>query len=163
MNKIAILLFVAALSAQPVAASDRTDVTAVLHQWVDGFNKGDSKSALAACADQGAIIDDIAPYEWHGPGMCSKWMDSFNAWVAKDGITEGNATAGKARHINIDGAQAYAVLPMTLSWKQHGNPIKETGAIWTVSLAKGDLGWRITGWSWAHGTDFTATGKQSGH
>jgi hypothetical protein len=141
MNKIAILLFVAALSAQPVAASDRTDVTAVLHQWVDGFNKGDSKSALAACADQGAIIE----------------------WVAKDGITEGNATAGKARHINIDGAQAYAVLPMTLSWKQHGNPIKETGAIWTVSLAKGDLGWRITGWSWAHGTDSTATGKQSGH
>ena len=31
-------------------ASAQTDVMATVHQFVDGFNKGDVKSALAACA-----------------------------------------------------------------------------------------------------------------
>jgi hypothetical protein len=151
MYKLIAILSVAAFAAAPVAASDKTDVMAVVHQWVDGFNKGDTKSALAACADEGAIIDDIPPHEWHGSGVCSKWMSAYDAWATKNGITDGNATPGKARHIDVDGSSAYVVLPMTLTFKDHNKPMKEPGALVTMSLTKGDSGWRITGWSWAAG------------
>jgi hypothetical protein len=157
MYKILAILSVASLVAGPVAASDKTDVMAAVHQWIDGFNKGDTKSALAACADEGAIIDDIAPHEWHGSGMCSKWMSDYEAWATKNDFTEGNATPGKARHIDVDGSSAYVVLPMTLAFKDHNKPMKETGSLVIMSLSKGASGWRITGWSWAAGTTVAAT------
>ena len=49
-------------------ATDKTDVMTTVHQFVDGFNKGDTASALAACADQTSIIDEFPPHEWHGAG-----------------------------------------------------------------------------------------------
>jgi hypothetical protein len=78
-------------------------------------------------------------------------MSAYDAWATKNGITDGNATPGKARHIDVDGSSAYVVLPMTLTFKDHNKPMKEPGALVTMSLTKGDSGWRITGWSWAAG------------
>lgn len=34
-------------------------------QFIDGFNKGDTKSAFAACDI--SIIDEFAPHLWTGP------------------------------------------------------------------------------------------------
>src|SRR5579864_7356923 len=107
MYKTAMALLVAALVAVPAISSEKTDVMAVVHQWIDGFNKGDVESALATCADEVSIIDDIAPYEWHGSGACTKWFDAFNAWTSKDGITDANVVPGKRQHVDVDGAHAY--------------------------------------------------------
>ena len=70
-KKIIIGFTVGVLMAGWAAASDKTDVMAVVKQWDDGFNTGDIKSAVVACADQTSIIDDIPPHEWHGTGGCS--------------------------------------------------------------------------------------------
>ena len=75
MHKIFPALAMAVLASGPVAASEKTDVMAIMHQWVDGFNNGDMKSWVTTCADQTSIIDDIPPHEWHGAGGCSKWWD----------------------------------------------------------------------------------------
>jgi len=163
MFKTVVILSAAALAAGPVAASDKTDVMAVVHQWVDSFNKGDTKSGLAACADEGAIIDDIPPHEWHGSGVCSKWLSDYDAWATKNGVTAAHATPGKARHVDVDGSTAYVVLPMTLTYRDHNNPMKETGTLVTMSLAKADAGWRITGWSWAAGMTAAVSADSSGH
>jgi hypothetical protein len=162
MKRIATILAIAVLAAGPVAASDKTDVMAVVHQWVDGLNKGDMKSSLAACADEGSIIDGVPPYEWHGSGVCAKWMKDYDAWVTKDGVTDAKASPGKARTIDVDGSHAYVVLPMTLTWKAHGKAIKQTGSILTMSLSKGSSGWRISGWSWTDGTT-AAVSTDGGH
>jgi ketosteroid isomerase-like protein len=162
MGRIVGIVLVAAFAAGPVMASDKTDVMAVVHQWIDSFSKGDAKTAIAACAGEGAILDDIPPHEWHGAGMCSRWMSDYDSWASKNGMTDGIATPGRARHIDVDGATAYVVLPMTLTWKEHGKPMKETGAVVTMSLAKGDSGWRITGWAWAAGTTAPAS-ADTGH
>ena len=151
MYRMAIALCVAVLAAGPAAASDETDVMTVVHQWVEGINKGDMKSALAPCADEVAIIDGFSPYEWHGPGACGKWGSAYDAWVAKDGVTNATMTPGKARHVDVEGAHAYVVLPVSYAFKEHGKPMKQTGTLLTMSLAKGSSGWRIAGWSWADG------------
>ncbi|TMH33416.1 MAG: hypothetical protein E6H66_12275, partial [Betaproteobacteria bacterium] len=68
MHKIFVVAAVAVLVAGPAGANEKTDVMVPVHQFVDGFNKGDIKSALAACAEQTSIIDEFPPHEWHGAG-----------------------------------------------------------------------------------------------
>lgn len=157
-----IVVLTASLAAGPVGASDKTNVMMVVRQGVDSFNKGDTKAFSAACADQGAIIDSIPPHEWHGSGMCSQWMDAFNAWTMKNGITETHLTEGKARHIDIIQDYAYVVLPMGFTYKDHGKPMKQTGSLEIFSLAKGNSGWRISGWAWADGVT-AAVSAEGGH
>jgi ketosteroid isomerase-like protein len=149
MHKLIFALAVTVLTTGPVAASDKTDVMAVVHQWIDGFNKGDAKSSLATCADQAAIIDDIPPYEWHGADACSKWLGDFETDAKKNEITDGIVTLSKPRHLDVTGDRAYVVMPANFAYKQKGIPVNEMGSTVTMVLQKGKAGWRITGWAWA--------------
>lgn len=137
------------LAAGIATAANQADVMKPVHQFVDGFNKGDAKTALAACADQTYIIDEFPPYEWHGAGACSTWANDYEADAKKNGITDGVVTLGKPKHVDITGDRAYVVVPASYTWKQNGKPMKETGSTFTLVLQQGAAGWRITAWSWA--------------
>ena len=146
----AIVAFAAAmLMAGPVFASDKTEVMAAVHQFADGFNKGDTKAILAACAEQTSIIDDFPPHEWHGAGACAKWLEDYAANAKMDGITDGVVTLGKPWHVDVTADHAYVVVPTNYTFKQKGKPAKETGSIFTLVLQKSAAGWRVTGWAWA--------------
>jgi ketosteroid isomerase-like protein len=149
MHKICIALAVAVLATGATAASDKTDVTAVVHRFVDGFNKGDVNAALAACADQTSIIDEFPPYEWHGAGACATWMNDYDADAKTNGITDGVVTLGDARHVDVTGDRAYVVVPANYKFKKKGKPVEEVGSMLTIAFQKSEAGWRITGWSWA--------------
>lgn len=152
MRTILAALTLAALAIAPAGASETTDVMSVLHQFVDGFNKGgDMKPILAACADETSIIDDFPPNEWHGAGGCARWLSDFIASNKTDGVTDGFITLGKARHVDISTDHAYVVAPLSFTFKMKGNPMKANGSIWTVALKKGPSGWRIIGWSYSAG------------
>jgi ketosteroid isomerase-like protein len=116
---------------------------------VDGFNKGDTKTAVAACAEQTSIIDEFPPHEWHGAGACAKWANDFDADAKKNGITDGIVTLGTPRHVDITGDRAYVVVPASYTFKKKGKPAKETGSTLTLALQKEASGWRISGWAWA--------------
>jgi ketosteroid isomerase-like protein len=148
MHRIFIALAGAVLAATAAAASEKTDVMAVVHRWADGFNQGDSKMELATCADETSIIDDIAPHEWHGAGACSRWKDEYDAFLKKNEITDTLATVLQPRHIEISADTAYVVVPVTLAFKHGGKDLKDSG-IFTLALKKGPSGWLITGWAWA--------------
>ena len=141
----ALALFVAA----PAVASDETDVMKPIHQFVDGFNKGDVKSALAACAEETSIIDEFPPHEWHGAGACAKWADDYVANAKKDAISDGVVTMHKASHVTVSGDRAYVVVPSDYAWKQKGKPMKETKAAFSFALNKAAGGWKIVAWTWA--------------
>ena len=148
MQKIFVVAAVAVLVAGPAGANEKTDVMVPVHQFVDGFNKGDIKSALAACAEQTSIIDEFPPHEWHGAGACSTWANDYDADAKKNGITDGIVTLGNPRHVDITGDRAYVVVPANFTYKQKGKPAKETGSMLTISLQKAAAGWRMTGWAW---------------
>lgn len=149
VQRMLLALALTALSAAPAFASDKEDVMKVMHQFTDGLNKGDIKTAVAACADQASIIDEFPPHEWHGAGACAKWAEDFDADAKKNDITDGVVTLGKARHIDVTGDRAYVVVPAEYAFKMKGKPVKEVGATLTVALQKGASGWRMTAWSWA--------------
>jgi len=148
MNKFFIALASLALASGPTLASEKSDVMVPVHQFIDGFNKGDVKTALAACADQTSIIDEFPPHEWHGAGACANWANDFAADAKKNDISDGIVTLGKARHIDISGDRAYVVVASNFRYKQHGKPRQEIGSTLTVALQKDSAGWRMTGWAW---------------
>jgi len=82
-----------------------------VHQFTDGFNKGDTKSAVAACADQTSISDEFAPHEWHGAGACEKWANDYDADAKKHGVTDGIVTLGRACRVDVTDNYAYVVVP----------------------------------------------------
>lgn len=139
----------AAIATTQALAAQTPDVMFPVHQFVDGFNKGDTKSALAACAEQTSIIDEFPPHEWHGPGACAKWAAGFDLDAKKNGITETVVTLGKPLHLDVTGDYAYVVVPSDYAFKQKGKPMKESGSLFTFALHRGATGWRIVGWSWS--------------
>jgi hypothetical protein len=131
------------------AGPDTTGVMAAVHQFADAFNKGDTKTAAAACAAQTSIIDEFPPHEWHGAGGCAKWMRDYDADAKRNGITDGVVTLGTPKHIDITADRAYVVVPADYAYKQKSKPARETGSILTVALQKRAAGWRITAWAWS--------------
>ena len=136
------------LPSLPAAASDRTDVMATVRHFVDSFNQGDVKAVAAACADQASILDEFAPYEWHGAGACAKWTDDFDADAKKNGITDSVVSISAPRHVDISGDRAYVVVSANYKFKQHGKPVQEVGSTLTIALQRADGRWRMTGWAW---------------
>ncbi len=150
MRRILIaLILVIVAAASTVAVDGKKDVMEPLHQFVDSLNKGDIKTMVAACAEQTSIIDEFPPYEWHGVDACSNWASDYNTDAQKNGITNGAVKLGIPRHIDIEGDNAYVVVPANYSFKQKGKLVREIRATFTAALHKGEAGWRITAWSWA--------------
>ncbi|MGA8576824.1 MAG: nuclear transport factor 2 family protein [Candidatus Cybelea sp.] len=147
---IALTSVAVGLTSAPLpAATQQSAVMATVHQFIDGLNRGDSKTALAACATQASIIDEFPPHEWHGPAACADWAAAYAAEAKKDGITDGIVTLGQPWYLAVTGDRAYVVVPATYAYEEHGKPVTERDSIFTVALRKSSMGWRITGWAWS--------------
>ncbi len=148
MKKFAAVIAVAVFAAGAASASDKTEAMAVVHKWVDSFNKGDGKTGSSYCADVAVIIDDFAPHVWQGSGACASWYNDYEAFAGKAQMTAASVALGKARDLEVDSGYAYLVTPTTLTYTKAGKPVTDK-AILTMTLKKGTSGWQITGWAWA--------------
>jgi ketosteroid isomerase-like protein len=148
MRAVVLAVGLTVLAQGTTGGADNKAVMAAVHRFVDAFNKGDTKTATAACADETAIIDEFPPHEWHGAGACGKWMADYDADAKKNSITDGVVTVGTPKHVDVTADRAYVVVPADYTYKKAGKAVKEIGSIFTVTLKKGAAGWRITGWAW---------------
>lgn len=96
----------ATFSTAQTPGSAQTAVLASVHQFVDGFNKGETKMLVAACADQTSILDEFPPHEWHGTGACAKWVSDFDVDAKKNGITDEVVTLSNPSHVDITSDRA---------------------------------------------------------
>ncbi|HLY37367.1 MAG TPA: hypothetical protein VKU61_04985 [Candidatus Binatia bacterium] len=144
-----VVAFAVALFVTPAAASDQTDVMAVVHRFIDALDKGDIKTACSTLATPSSIIDEFPPYGWQGATACADWATDFDTFNKKNGITDPAVTLGKARHIDVSGDRAYAVFPAAFSYKEKGKKGTESGSLFTAALQKSSAGWVITGWAWS--------------
>jgi hypothetical protein len=137
----------AAVPAAAASASDASAVMATVHQFVDGFNKGDAKSALAACdATETDIIDEFPPHHWES---CAKWADAYAVAAKAAGDTDGSVTLGKPWNVDVTGNAGYVVVPATYTYKENGKKMTESGSVMTFALAKSSSGWHIRSWTWS--------------
>lgn len=149
MNTIMLAIGLMAFGQGATSTADQKAVMAVVNQFTDAFNKGDTKTAAATCAEQTSIIDEFPPHEWHGAGGCAKWMADYDADAKKNAITDGNVKLGAPKHVDVTADRAYVVVPADYTYKMKGKPVKETASLLTVALQKSAGGWKITGWSWS--------------
>jgi hypothetical protein len=124
MRKVSFVCAFALFVAGSAVTSEETDVLAPIHQFVDGFNKGDVKFALDACAAETSIIDEFPPHEWHGAGACAKWAEDYVANAKKENITDGVVKLHNPSHVTVSGDRANVVAPTDYAWKQKGKPMK---------------------------------------
>ena len=134
--------------ASPVAASGPSNPMTAVHQFIDGLNTNHIPLALAACAPETSIIDEFAPYSWHGPGACATWARAFGAEAKKDGMSDPFVTLGAAKHTDITTTHAYVVVPAKYTFKVHGRVASESAATMTFALVK-TSGWHIVAWTWS--------------
>ena len=149
MHKIIIALVALVWTVGAAKASDTLDVMRTVWHYVDAFNKGDAKAALADCGAQSSVVDEFPPYLWPGPTGCADWSNDFDAYVKKNGITEAKLTIGRLKQADVSGDRAYVVLPATFSFMQNGKRATESGSTWTLTLQKTGNDWLITSWAWS--------------
>jgi ketosteroid isomerase-like protein len=143
------IVFTLTINPRSASASEQSDVTAAVHRYFDNLEKDKLETALAMCDSHVSILDEFPPHEWHGATACADWWKGLNAYDDKEGITDGEAQLGTPWTVDISGDRAYFVAPSTYTYKQHGKPVKESQAVFTVALKKTQAGWRITAWTWS--------------
>lgn len=144
LGLVALIGLVATVQAAPPDAQ----VVAPVKQFLDSFNKGDTKGAAAAHAAEVTIIDEVAPHMWQGRGAFEAWARDLGAHDKKLGITDQKVTLGEATTVVVSGDHAYVVNPATYVYKEQGKAMRETAQM-AFALAKEASGWKIAGWTWA--------------
>ena len=103
--------------------------------------------AQAACANQTFMIDDFPPHEWRGRGASGKWFHALGALGNKYDMSDPFITQRKPPQVSVTGSDAYAIVPINLTYKEKGRLLRRTGLM-TLALHKGVEGWRIAAWAW---------------
>ena len=134
-------LFLLAASSIPSAASDKSDIAAVVKKWIGDFNKGDMKAFTAACAPNTAIVDAFPPYAWTS---CASWMSDYDTNNKAIEGTDGKLWIGKPVYFEETGAHAYTNYPVKFSDRQKGKPVVYKGD-WAITLQKISGAWLVTG------------------
>ena len=127
------------------------DPVGTVHQYIDAFNRADSKAMAACFAVPGSILDGMAPHVWSGRTATEDWYKDVQAEGARHGAGDYFVTLGVPLHATVTGDSAYIVFPATMTFKLRGNQVTQLGAIYTTALSHSADGWRIVAWAWAKG------------
>ena len=149
MKPIHSALLAACFIAPGALAATPGEVTAPIHQFIDGFNSGDTKSAFAAYATGPIqIVDEFAPHRWMGPKAPQIWAADYDKHAAATGVSDGSVKYGDPTRSEIEGDVAYVIVPTVYTYKDHGQPTAEEGEM-TFVLHGGKTGWKISAWTWS--------------
>jgi len=142
------LLAAIAVATSALAAPADDPLMAPIHQFIDGFDKGDQKSAAAAFAPTSlTIIDEVPPHIWVGPKALQAWVKDLAAHDKKNGVTDQKVTLGDPTRTITSGDRGYVVVPATYTYSERGAAMREPAQM-TYALQKGAHGWKIAGWTW---------------
>jgi hypothetical protein len=149
LRKIIFALFVTVLMVPSGLSAATPDVTAPIHQFIDGFNTGDTKSAYAAFSTGDiTIIDEFAPHRWLGPHATQDWAADYDKHAQATGVSDGIVKYGAPTRTEIEGDVAYVIVPTTYLYKERGQPMAEEGQM-TFVLHSEAGGWKIRSWTWS--------------
>jgi hypothetical protein len=148
MKKIVLTILVSILLTHVAIAAGPGDVTAPIHQFIDGFNTGDVKSAYATYATGDiVIVDEFAPHLWSGPNAPQQWAADYDKHAQAAGVTDGTVKYGAPSRSEIESDAAYVIVPTIYLYKEHGKAIAEEGQMTFVLKVEGGS-WKISGWTW---------------
>ena len=148
MKKAVLVLLAAVLTIPAAIAATADEVAKPIHQFIDGFNTGDVKSAYAAYASGDiVIIDEFAPHVWTGPHAAQDWAADYEKNAQARGVSDGSVKYGAATRSEVEGDAAYVVIPTVYNYKEKGEAKTEEGQM-TFALSRQEGAWKIKAWAW---------------
>ena len=130
-------------------AAAAADVTVPIHQFIDGFNTGDTKAAYAAYATGDiVIVDEFAPHRWSGTHAAQDWAADYDKHAQATGVADGSVQYGPPTRTEIEGDVAYVIVPTVYNYKEHGQLTAEEGQM-TFVLRLESGAWKISAWTWS--------------
>jgi ketosteroid isomerase-like protein len=149
ISRITAVLLAGLLVTDLAFAASTAELTAPIHQFIDGFNAGDVKSAYAAYATGDiSIVDEFAPHRWTGPKAPQEWTAEYDKHAKATGVSEGLVKYGDPTRTEVEGDVAYVIVPTVYLYKEHGHPTAEEGQM-TFVLQKAGGAWKIKSWTWS--------------
>jgi len=142
--KLAAAACLICLATPAFAASDAEAVKHTVRALFAKANAGDTAAMLTLCEQNGSIIDNFAPYRWEN---FSGWLNAFGGYAQANGVTGSKFTIRSIPHVNVADGKAYAVVYLTLRYKENGKPKTEQGTD-AISLEKQGSDWRVTSFAW---------------
>ena len=149
MKQVLIASLTLILCVPAIVAAGSDDPSAPVRQFIDAFNAGNTQAAFATYADGAVtIVDEFAPHIWTGTDSARRWADAYDQHAQATGVTDGKVTYGKPTRMEVDGEEAYVILPTNYLYKEHGTPLQEEGQM-TVVLNREAGAWKIRSWTWS--------------
>src|SRR5262245_5201175 len=107
-----------------VQAQD-AQVIAPIKQFMDAFNKGDMAAAAATHTSDAdlAIVDEVPPFAWRGAQAFKAWSAALDADAKKQGMTEPAVSISAPTRTELDGDNAYVIVPAVFTYKLKGVPM----------------------------------------
>ncbi|WP_460355208.1 nuclear transport factor 2 family protein [Mycobacterium sp. ZZG] len=136
-----------------------TPFDAVL-RYVSAFNDADVDAMAAACSETMHILDGMPPHVWHGPAAARTWWRDVMSESEHSGASDYHIVLGEPRHLDVNGAFGYVVVPASMTFSVNGTSRTQAGSTFTVALRKIGSGWALTAWSWSKG-GATSLGDQA--
>ncbi len=127
------------------------DPMRAVHQYIEAFNRSDTKLMAATFSEPGFILDGMAPHVWQGATAPLDWYRDVLAEGEQHDARGYFVSLGPPLHNDIKGDNAYLVVPATMTFKLRGEQVTQTGAFLTIALRKVDGTWRIGAWAWSKG------------
>jgi ketosteroid isomerase-like protein len=149
MRRLALVVLACSIAGSVHAQSVDPQITAPINKFNDAFNKGDAAGAAATHLSDAelTIVDEVAPFSWHGAKAFESWAGDLDADAKKNGITDQKVTMKAPTRVEIAGDSAYVVLPSVYEFKLKGVAMRENAQM-TFVMKKGANGWLIHGWTW---------------
>lgn len=121
-------------------------IAAVITEFVDAVNRGDQEAALSLLASDVTIVEDLAPYRWHGPAAGAEWLRAMFENAQRNGITGISMNLRNTTRVEIDGPHAYAIVEGLLNYE--GAVPGQSDGLLTFALVKHDGAWLISALVW---------------
>ncbi len=115
-----------ATSTDQKTLSETSSPSAVVHRYIDAFNRGDEDGMAACFADPGFILDGMAPHVWSGSSATRKWNQDAAAEAEHLGITDAQLSLGPPMHDAVVGDAAYFAAPAIFNFKVKGQQVSQT-------------------------------------
>lgn len=124
------------------------EVTDLIADFVEAVNRGDQPRATAHFTDDVTIIEDLAPFRWHGPNAGPEWILAMWENAQRNNISAVVMEISPPSRIEIECRAAYAVVPGRLTYQGDEGALHSDGLL-TFSLAASGQQWLISGLTWS--------------
>lgn len=123
-------------------------VTVSIADFVDAVNRGDQAKAVAHFTDDVTIVEDLAPFRWHGPNAGPDWMLAMWENAQRNNVSAIMMEISPPTRVEVEGGAAYAVVPGLLTYHGDGSALRSEGLL-TFSLKARGGKWLISALAWS--------------